>query len=592
LKTIIFFVYCHICFYRAFSGENNMQKKYGLLLSVGAILTWVASTSIAQAQLAVPSTAEPSRVQEQIAPLQTPKTTEDTSVITPKRTKVKAPAGAEKTKFKLATVKVTAMTVYTDADISPLYKDTVGKTISLADVYGLAEKLTAKYRNDGYVLTQVIVPPQTIESGHIKLRVVEGFVDEVTFQGKTRGNISYLQSYADKIKASKPLNAKTLERYLLLINDLSGMSAKAVLSPSTKTQGASNVTLVVEQKPADASFVIDNRGSRYMGSLQFNAGARLNNALGLYEAINLQAATAPDGWPKREMDNLNIGISIPVKHEGTKVTLNGGITPTHPGYTLSEFDVKGRSHALNLEVMHPFIRSRNENLYVTLKFNYLNAKRTDNLGGPTIEDRLRVVRLNSTYQFTDRLFGINTINTEISKGFDIFGGSSKDDANMTRADGDPEFFKGTAEISRLQRLTDMFDIFAGATGQLSSNTLLASEEFGVGGASYGSAYDSSEITGKNGVAMRLELRANPQPPSQLQKLQFYGFYDIGKVWDPKNAVVTDRTRSIASAGAGLRMSLNETFSASFEIAVPLTREVETLQNDHNPRLFGSLTARF
>ena len=569
-----------------------MKKKYRFLLSIGAVLTWIVLTSIAQAQLVVPSTAEPSRVQEQISPLQAPKALDGTSVITPKRTRAKAPAGAEKTKFQLVSVKVTKMTAYTDTDVFPLYESMVGKTISLADIYGLAEKLTTKYRNDGYVLTQVIVPPQTIESGHIKLRVVEGFVDDVTFQGSTRGDISYLQPYADKIKASKPLNAKTLERYLLLINDLSGMSAKAVLSPSTKTPGASNVTLVVEQKPADASFVMDNRGSRYMGSLQFNTGARLNNALGFYEAINLQVATAPDGWPKREMDNLNIGVSVPIQYEGTKVTLNGGVTPTHPGYTLSEFDVKGMSHALNLEVMHPFIRSRSENLYVTLKFNYLNAKRTDNLGGPPIKDKLRVVRLNSTYQFTDRLFGINTINAEISKGFDIFGGSSKGDANMTRANGDPGFFKGTAEASRLQRITDMFDIFVGATGQLSANTLLASEEFGVGGASYGSAYDNSEITGKNGVAMRLELRANPLPPSQLQKLQFYGFYDIGKVWDPNNAVASDHIRSIASAGTGLRMSLNETFSASFEVAVPLTSEVETMQDDHNPRLFGSLTARF
>ncbi len=569
-----------------------MQKKYGIFLSVSALITWIASTSVAHAQLVVPSAAEPSRVQEQLTPLQTTGASEDASIVTPARTTIKAPAGAEKTKLKLTTVKVTNMTVYTDADISSLYKDKIDKTISLADVYKLAGKLTAKYRNDGYVLTQVIVPPQTIESGHIKLRVVEGFVDTVTFRGETRGDISYLQPYADKIKASKPLNAKTLERYLLLINDLSGMSAKAILSPSPKTPGASDVTLVVEQKPADAFFIVDNRGSRYMGALQLNAGARLNNALGLYEEINLQAATAPDGWPDREMDTINFGVSVPVRHEGTKVKLNGGVTPTHPGYTLAEFDVKGMTHEINMEIMHPFIRSRSENFYVTLKFNYLNAERKDNLGGNTIEDKLRMVRLNATYQFTDRFFGINTMKAEVSKGFDILGGSSKGDADMTRADGDPEFFKGTAEASRLQRVSNMIDIFVKAKGQLSAHTLLASEEFGVGGASYGSAYDSSEITGKNGVAARLEVRANTQPPVQLQTLQFYSFYDIGKVWDPQNAVDNDRIRSLVSAGLGIRAALNETFSASFEVAVPMTREVETMQDDHTPRLFGSLTAKF
>ncbi len=564
-----------------------MQFRYIALLSTAAFLTASSFTAFAQT---VPSTAEPSRVPGQIAPLQAPTRVEGAESVATGGA-VTAPQGAEKIKLTLKSVTVDNMTAYQPSDIEPLYRDMIGTTITLADVYGIAEKLTAKYRNEGYILTQVVVPPQTIEGGSIRLRVVEGFVDEVAIQGKTQSDIAWLAQYAENIRAAKPLNAKALERYVLLMNDLSGISARAVLSPSPKTPGASDVTLVVDQKPYDLFMQVDNRGSRYLGPLQLNAGGRLNNVFGLYEGIDFQAVTAPDGTPDRELDYAALSWIQPLNHEGTRLTVGGSVSSTEPGYTLSAFDVRGRAHTFNLELMHPFIRARNENLFTSVKFNFLNSTRNDNLGGGRTEDRLRVARLSGTYQFTDRYVGMNTGTLEVSQGLGILHASNKGDANMTRAAGNPTFFKGTLEVSRLQRLTDRFELLASASGQKSANTLLASEEFGVGGTAYGSAYDNSEITGENGLAGRLELRMNQALPLPVDQFQVYGFYDIGKVWDNDNAVVKERRRSLASSGLGFRATLNENISGSFEYAVPLTRDVEAMGDD-NPRMFGTLTARF
>lgn len=171
------------------------------------------------------------------------------------------------------------------------------------------------------------------------------------------------------------------------------------------------------------------------------------------------------------------------------------------------------------------------------------------------------------------------------------GASDKGDSNMTRTDGDPEFFKTTLEVSRLQRITSVFDLFVSVSGQTSPDTLLASEEFGVGGLNYGSAYDSSEITGEKGVAGRAEIRANNPIDLPVNTVQIYGFYDLGKVWDPDNTLAEDRQRSLASTGFGVRSTINDNFAGTFEFAVPLTRTVGT-ENDKDPRFFGSLTGRF
>ena len=80
------------------------------------------------------------------------------------------PPGADKVRFTLRELSVEGATVYKPSDLKPYYARYVGKEISLADVYAIAAALTNKYRNDGYVLSQVVVAAQTIDNGTVQLR--------------------------------------------------------------------------------------------------------------------------------------------------------------------------------------------------------------------------------------------------------------------------------------------------------------------------------------------------------------------------------------------------------------------------------------
>jgi hemolysin activation/secretion protein len=560
-------------------------KKY-LLGASALIITLSSATALAVAPN-VPSSAEPGRTEKQIAPLAPPHKADGAGTVTSKGVAA-APAGAENVKLTLSSVNIEGMTAYTESQVRPLYANMLGQTVTLVDVYGIAATLTAKYRNDGYILTQVVVPPQTIEGGRVKLRVVEGFAAEVHLEGETNGKLSALQPYVDKIRAAHPFNSKVLERYLLLINDLPGISAKSVLSPS-KTPGATDIAIVVSRKPYDVFGQIDNRGTRFMGPLQVTIGTRLNNPFGTYEGINLQYATAPF---EHGMQFGSVSVTEPLDHEGTTLNAGASYTYSHPGFTLSSFDVIGSSYANNIGVSHPFIRSRNENLTGNARFDFLDSRRTDNATGFPVEDILSVLRLNGQYQAIDRFAGANTLSAELSHGFDAMGSTGGGNLHTTRPGAENKFYKATAEVSRLQRLTDHFDFFITTTGQLSSDRLYSSEQFGLGGAAYGSAYDPSEITGDDGIAARTELRLNdPFQAPYVMSTQYYGFYDIGKVWDPGNTVASARQQSLASAGLGLRLSINQNVSGSFEAAQPLTHNVAT-ENARHMRFFGALTAKF
>lgn len=508
-----------------------------------------------------------------------------------------APAGAEKVTFTLNGITFSGATAYSDAQLKSVFADSLGQTISLADLYAIANKLTLKYRNDGYILTQVIVPPQEIDGGVAQLQVVEGYVDQITISRADPSspiNMDNVRSYAAQINVDGgPLNARALERELLLINDLPGVSARSVLSPSATKTGAADLTIILDHDPVDGLVSLDNYGSRYLGPLQVGSAISLNSLLGQNESITAQAVVAPEDW--YELAYGALGYAQPIGPYGTKVHFNANVTDTDPGFDLAQFDVKGRSYLLNVGATHPFIRSRTTNLTGRLNFDWRRVKSENNVEA-TRRDRLSVVRLGGRYEFIDTLVGpaANTIDLELSKGLNVFGASDEGDANMSRAAGDPQATKLEAEIQRLQRITKSVNLLLSARGQLASNALLSSEEFSVGGINSGRGYDPSEVVGDHGVSARAELQwKDPLTVDQkfVESYQVYGFYDVGRVWNEDATTASQKRDSVASAGAGLRFDLPYDVDAGVAVAFPLTREVAT-KDDRDPKYYFNLSKRF
>lgn len=542
----------------------------------------------------LPGSADPSRIQSRLPPPALPSVEPPMAAEqAPPPQRLALPEGADQISLTLSSVELEGMSVYRDLDLQPLYQSLLGKKVTVADIFSLADKITTKYRNDGYILSQAFLPPQEIDQGRVVIKIIEGYIHKVTIQGDARGGTEILSGFAQNIKNTKPLDAKTLERNLLLMNDIPGISVKGVVSASPAITGAADLTLVVTSVPIYAATTkIDNRGSRYAGPLQINAGIEGRSLLKTNEKINLQVMSAPDGWHPRELDYLGASYTRNLGYQGVQIVLGGSVSSSAPGYRLEEFDIKSLTKTLSLALTHPLIRSRDKNLILSLKFDTLDSEKKDNLSPDKTRDHLRILKFGSTWQSADLWGGVSTIAGEISKGIDLFGASKRGDANMTRAQGAPDFTKISAEISRLQNLSHDTDLLFSATGQKSSHMLLSSEEFGIGGASYGSAYDSSEITGENGFAAKIELRYNAPPEFfGMEGLQFYSYYDIGKTYDPDNAAARDRIRSLASTGIGLRFDLNENISTSLEWAKPLTRAIEA-NGDNHPRLFGDLSVKF
>jgi hemolysin activation/secretion protein len=535
----------------------------------------------------VPSVAQPSRVGESLRIENIRPDVSGVSTVTVPNESGSKPL-KEGAKFKLNSITVENATAFSKADLEEDYKDLIGQSVSLNTLNQVTAKLTARYRNNGYILSRAVLPPQRINGGAVKIRIVEGFVDSVKFEGAE--NSGLLSEYAEKIRTAKPLDAATLERYLLLIEDLPGVKAQAVLKPSAKVPGASDVIISITQKMVDGSVTADNRGSRFIGPYQGSLTANVNNVLGMYERTQFRAVSAAN---PEEQTFFQVSHEQQLDSEGTKLNISAGKARTQPGYRVKAFEIKGVDTTYSAALSHPFIRSRQTNLFGTAQFDIRNTD-TKALGTELNGDRLRVARVGASYDFLDGFQAINRAEAQVSKGFGWLDNTSPD--VRSRVNGRTSFYKGTAQASRLQSLTGPFSVFVAAKGQVASAALLSAEQFGLGGADFGSAYDPSEITGDAGIAGRGELQfSHSNDANLIPSYQLYSFYDIGRVSRRNPAAGTKSVESLASAGFGTRFNLMDPISGNLELAIPVTRPVSAnnAQGHGNAaRLFFSLAYRY
>lgn len=502
-------------------------------------------------------------------------------------------AKLEKSTFVLNSVVIEGATVYQSADLSSAYASKVGQTISLYDARVIANSITDIYHNHGYILSQAIVPTQDVTSGVLKIRIVEGYIGQVGFEGDVGndGEKKRLESYADNIKALRPAKMEDLERYMLLMNDLPGTTITGLIRPSASGVGSADLILTVNRKTFEGAYTIDNRGTRYIGPWEHTATFGANSMINAYDHTQVRVMTAD---PTKELFSAELQHDEILNTEGTKLSLLASHTRTQPGDELEYLHLVGESNLFEAKISHPFLRLRSQSFVARGVFDVHNTSTEMQHDYNVATDRLRVARIGGTYSFLDTARGSDSIDVVMSQGIDVFGATNKGDGR-SNGDGDSAFTKANFDMSRLQPLPGDFSLLTSATGQYSFEDLLTDEQFSLGGSEYGRAFDPAEALGDSGLGGKAELRYDGLVDvPYFESYQLFTFADIGEAWvrgtDPGSNA---GSKSLSSIGLGTRMKFTDFLSSTVEADVPTLKPTnDATSYRHGPRIFFSMTAHF
>jgi hemolysin activation/secretion protein len=554
-------------------------------------LALVIVATAAMAQPVVPSSVQPGREQQRFTEPPPPLSQPGGSAISLPSTV--APKGADRMFVRVRDVRIEGATVYRQDELAPLWADLIGRKVTLQALYDLAQKITTKYGNDGYVISRAIVPPQQLDPGGaiVHIKVIEGYVDKVEWPRALDRYRDFFSYYTARITAQRPANIHNIERYLLLAGDLPGLRFKNSLKPSAANQGAA--TLIVEltgESLVDWAARVDNRGPPGQGPLEFLASVTANNLLRIHDAFTL---TYAGPFKPEELKYIYGQYSQVLTPEGLSFFVDASDGWGRPGTSqLQMLDYRTKSTVFETGLTFPILRTRERNLSVTALWfasnndgSILDMPDTP----PSTRDNLRGGRFKANGDWADPFNGINQVNLIFSKGLQGLGSTSNGQPLASHVNGRVDFSKVEATVTRVQQLPANFSVLLAAYAQYAGTPLLNPELCGYGGRVFGRAYDPSNLVADECVETLDELRYDipgmGMLPKYMTQAQLYGFTDWGTLHNLAPDVGTPRNINAASAGGGLRLGWLNMFTADLSAA----KAVEGPRNDW--RFFFVLSAK-
>lgn len=446
--------------------------------------------------------------------------------------------------------------------------------VSVASLYKLAESIEMLYREAGFALVRVLVPPQKLNDGDtLRLIVLDGFVERIDASAVDERSRRRVLAVMQKLVGQRRLAGEALERALTLAGRSPGLTLRSTLLAGSEPGGVI-LTLDGTFKRFSGSFSADDRLSKSVGPWQTTLQVSLNEPVGAGVQLYANVSGGRD-WvsafrsdaPRRVMGG---GALIPIGSNGLSINPEFTSSVTQPApqpgvpRSLSKFE------RFTLRLVYPLIVNRQEELTITgtldatsqidtLPDFQLVAADGSSLGAFVLDqDRLRVARLGAAWSTTLAFSGRLNVGATISAGTSKLGARTKADVAtsgiaMSRIGANPDFVKVEGSLAYEQQLPLGVQSKSSLRAQKSLNGVLPSSElFSLDGEDALSTFVSGSISDDSGWMLRQEFTrpVSWQPGSENLNFVPYVFGAAGKT---KTQLATGTGRGFSKAyGLGLR----------------------------------------
>ncbi len=478
---------------------------------------------------------------------------------------------------------IAGATAFPAERLDPLIAGLIGPAVPLSRIEQARAALVSLYRTSGFVLSTVTA--NVGADGALRFNVIEGRITAVKLDGDIGPAGTQVLRFLNHLTEVTPLDIRTLERWLLLAQDIPGVSVRTVLQPSLGDPGALTLVAQVSRQKFSGLLTIDNRAFRQTGPVEslLLLGANSFTSLGEKTEVSLYRT---DGGTQ------NFGqasVELFAGGSGLKIRLYGGHGAAQPSDSLRVIGYRGLTTIAGISASYPLIRSREQTLNLIGSLDLIDTETRTNSGpfgasARASDDRLRIGRLGIEYVLQDALAGdprpaVNFVGIRFSQGIPGLGATGNNNPLPGRLNERADFTKVTAELSRTQTLFSPWQDASVALrgrvlGQIASGVLPPAEKFFLGGSEINRGFYSGQVTGDNAFAWSLELQLNTAADFSAfgagipVTAQFYAFYDRGRTWE--NQRIDPNTR-LSSTGIGTRVNVTRYTEFDLEGVIRNTR---------------------
>ena len=442
--------------------------------------------------------------------------------------------------------------------ISKVLKPYLGRHHGLDGLSAAVDELERKLKKEGYSFHRVILQPQSLQQGIVKLKVHEFKLGKLNISGNKHFSDSNIRNSLPSLVEGQAPNTRLLNQSLAVANEHPDKTLQMIFKEGEAPNTIDVNLNVADKSPHTGYAQLSNTGAEETGDIRLGIGYQYSNLFDKDHIASINYSTSTE-----EPSNVSqwvMSYSFPFYENGDQLSVyysDSEVEATEPLPGSVDLDISGAGTVLGARYMYSFkkVKGYKQKLYLGL-----DMKEFDNLVLADTGGNVTVVE-NATNKLES---GPISIEYEISKSqtktpfmFAIsFYQNLIDDQNAYNdevrypisivPDTGWNLFRYKAQYelpvaSWLLRLR--------LQGQQTSEPLISGEQFGVGGAQSVRGYEERAILGDTGYSLNIEWwNANDH-----KKFSWLIFYDLGQTKYVESICETcDDKQSPSSFGAGLR----------------------------------------
>ena len=476
--------------------------------------------------------------------------------------------------FEINEFDVEGDTVLDEAAIDGAVEPFLGPDRTMSDIDGARGALEKAYAARGYQTVYVILPPQTVKGGVVRLKAVETKIGSVAVKGTKYASDARITGALPSLAPGAVPNLKTLNSELVALN---AQSSDRQVTPSMKPGSQPDtidVALDVDDKLAvHGGLELNNKYSQDTHPLRLQANLEYDDLWGMGHSLSGLYSVAPQDPANGEVYALTYSAPVP----GTDIKLSlTGLHSNSNVATLGSTDVLGKGNSATLNATWALGTVGDYFHYLQGSIAWKDFNNTVSQGGQTNPAPITYYPLSLSYVGTfrepnDQL----SFNAGLTMSFRGLGSGVNDFDNARyRADGDFLYFKGGANW--LHNLPYGIDLYAEVDGQIANSPLISNEQFSIGGDGSVRGYLQSQGLGDDGIRSSVELRSpslsqwmGAYASSHIDDLRFVTFLDSGRAWLHSPLAEQQDFYNFRSFGFGLTGQALQYLNASLFVADPL-----------------------
>jgi hemolysin activation/secretion protein len=440
----------------------------------------------------------------------------------------------------------------------------------------IKQAIAMHYRNSYHPFVLVSTPEQDVTDGVLQLMIQESRLGEVRVEGNRWSSDARLQEYI-QLCPGDSIDESYLIKNVSFINRNPFRRVDLVFMAGS-SPGTTDVVLATKDRfPIRLYTGTDNTGVQPTGEGRWYTGFNWGQAFGLDHIFCYQFTS---DWSFKKFHAHTFEYTALLSW-GHLLEVYGGYSKVHPtvAYPLRTND--GWSFQTSGRYVVPLKIYRYLEQDVTIGGDFKRSNNTFEFTEdfPTVGDNVNLTQLVFGYKgnYERNNFRFDFKGNAFWSPGQWIGDQSNADYATLRPDAVNHWIYFRGAFSYLQRLPKSFSFFFFAEGQVSTQPLLPSEQFGLGGYETVRGYEEREVNKDNALLLSLEMRSPGIPVlhnlssfrNVSDAIQFLGFLDYG--WGinldpiPQNQIAD----FLIGIGPGVRYTLEPYLTARLDWGIRL-----------------------